>query len=454
MSKILGALALLAVLGAAGFGYWWWNTPCREGCNVILIMVDTLSADHLAAYGYERDTMPKTEAFFKNGVIFDDATANSPWTLPSFTGMYFSDIASRIAYAELDNGSRPTLQSALRERDVTLRAVERVPQSFISDGISRLFSESEKADTDINEHVFDAARRELESLEGNDAPFFLLVHTFAAHDPYAPDEPYEKLFGESDEYPTVDMNMLRAESAEEAPDRHTADVFRLRYDQQLSEVDAQISSFLETIPSATLKNTVVIFSADHGEAFNEHKFLWHGNSLFREELHIPLMMRVPGVSARRIAEPVSLMDMAPTVLSFFNIPAPDTFKGESLSPLMRGGSLGTRIIPLVQGFPYYLKMKPGTLKTYSSLDDAGAAGTERKIIDPYAAGVRMGDEKAFLFYPQNPADAVKIPELSLYNLAADSYETENLAEGKTLAGLPVPFKNALEALANEGMLRP
>ena len=80
--------------------------PCARGCNVILIMVDTLSAKHLATYGYERDTMPRTEAFFEKGVVFEQASSNAPWTLPSFTSMYFSDVASRISFADIERGAR------------------------------------------------------------------------------------------------------------------------------------------------------------------------------------------------------------------------------------------------------------------------------------------------------------------------------------------------------------
>jgi arylsulfatase A-like enzyme len=209
-----------------------------------------------------------------------------------------------------------------------------------------------------------------------------------------------------------------------------------------------MSEFLNTIPKNTLKNTVIIFASDHGEAFGEHDMLYHANSLFQEETHIPLMMRIPGVKPQRISEPVSLLDIAPTVLSFFNIPKPESFIGEDLKPLFAGGSLGTRAILSENGSPFFFGPNFNPPRLQASLEDAGALGLNRPLIEILSTGVRVGSHTAFFLYPTEQKIPKKHMGLHWYNLENDPTESENLATGD-VTSLPAELREPLKALDEE-----
>lgn len=440
----IGAGVLLVAVVLWGANYI--TGPCGIRCNVILIMVDTLSGEHIGTYGYDRDTMPEVTAFFeKRGVIFDNATSNATWTLPSFTGMYFSDIASRVTYAELSDGSRPSLQSALRADDVTIRAIRPSGENFIFDAITRLYNKDEIIPATEFKNSIELGTEEYKKLSTSDNPFFLLVHTFEVHDPYNPDAPYNELFGQTEAYPTVTMNDVIGVNAGTIPVTPTLiDTFRLRYDQQLAQADHHIATFLNNIAPSVLSRTVIILAADHGESFYEHGSVWHGgNGLYQSETHIPLMMMIPGVMPGRISETVSLADIAPTVLSFMKIPAPKEFTGENLLPLIQGDSLEDRVIPLITGFPFYLSPK-NTKNPPKTLDDVHAVGANRAIVIPKSYGARIGMQK--LFVQIDPETAAET--WHWYDLAKDPAEKNNLAAHPDTA-LPKNLKDAVDRIRRE-----
>lgn len=436
----LALLLCVIVLGALAFVG---RAPCQSGCNVILIMVDTLSAKHLAVYGYDRDTMPQTTAFFREGTIFENARSNAPWTLPSFSSMYFSDVASSITFAQLDDESRPNLPLELRNAGVALRVIRPKGENFIFNTITRLFEPEEVTWTnEESKSSLDVMSEEITRLSQGGSPFFLVVHTFEAHDPYRPHEPFDEYFDQTDEHPIVTMQTLAAANqAGVPPNPEDVDVYRLRYDQQLAQTDTHLARVLHNIPPEVLKDTAIIFSSDHGESFGEHGKLWHASSgLYEEELRVPLMMRVPGTAARMISEPVSLLDMAPTVLALMGHPAPDTFKGTSLIPVLSGGSIGNRVIPFVSGFPFF--RKPGdTSNIQTNLEEAGAAGSDRPIIDLTGFGFYHKEQKVFSFWGVGAANGIH-----WYDLASDPDEQINLARENTL---PPALEEALTT--TEGM---
>lgn len=446
LKHLLVIVLMLGVIASSGF-LWWQSQPCRSGCNVILIMVDTLSAKHLATYGYERDTMPKTTAFFEeDGIIFENANSNAPWTLPSFNSMYFSDLASRITFADLENESRPTLQSELRKNGVQIRAVA-LRDHVIFDAITRLYKDSELQSTG-DAAPFRLGLVELLGLEQEEKPFFLLIHSFQAHDPYQPPEPYNTLYEETEKYPVVTRDEILGAYRSGNITEETTDIFRLRYDQQLSLVDDNLAEFLRAIPEETLKDTAIILASDHGEAFGEHGMLYHANSLFQEETHIPLMMRVPGAPAKRISEPVSLLDMTPTVLSFFNIPISDSFNGKDLKEVISGGTLGVRTIPSVNGSPFFFGPNFNPPRLQKSLEDAGAQGLALPLIEVLSIGVRSGDETAFIVYPTEQKIPKKHVGLHWYNLKEDPKELKNLILDDK-SNMPPELEKTLKVLDEE-----
>lgn len=405
--------------------------PCPNGCNVLLIMVDTLSANHMDLYGYDRATMPKTAAFFSKGVVFDNAYSAAPWTFASFPSMYFSDLSSTISYQDLEgHTTRATMQSALRDHGVTVRGSLQPPSQFIVQTVDLPFKQDEQFPltanlynkTDLTTKVFTDAATELHNLEKTPTKrFFMMAHTFQVHDPYMPADPYDTFFA-STTVGTVTMNdLLKVNldiSTHVSSHKEDSVPYALRYDQGLAQLDQVLDAFLGSLSKETLKNTVIILAADHGEAFGEHEFFWHGHSLYDEEMHVPLAMYVPNMKPMRVTEPVSLLDIAPTILSLERVPVPATFTGRSLLPLFSGGTLGNRVLRFENGYPSFLsqdKLKPG-VKPPATLEETGVLNTTEHLINQTEIGVRSGD--ILLFTDQK--------QTLLFDLAKDPQEKDNL----------------------------
>lgn len=420
--------------------------PCPSGCSVILIVIDTLGAQHIGAYGYERDTMPLTTAFFeKNGVIFDDVTSAASWTFPSFAAIYFSDTPSSVTYSDYEGlTNRPQLFSALRNAGVQMLGIQffnsPITGYFILDAVyglaqegekirasdapSRLSSDSATAKKIAAQEKFSAAERALESLGSSRTPFFMMMHFLLVHDPYTTTAPYNTHFSDATTTPVVTMDMILSENKKVEHASSTVDTYRLRYDQNIAQMDALLSDFLDSLSTTTLSHTAIIVTADHGEAFDEHGELFHGFSLYQEELHVPFFMHIPGISPRRIREPISLMDIAPTILELQGVSVPESFTGASLIPLLTGKKVAPRVLPFEMGYPDFLdvnNIEPGD-SVPPTLRAAGVYGSGAPIVDVSGRGARYGVYKLIVH------DGPPVQE-EFYNLATDPEERHNLLTG-------------------------
>jgi arylsulfatase A-like enzyme len=149
-----------------------------------------------------------------------------------------------------------------------------------------------------------------------------------------------------------------------------------RYARALTLVDAQLGRLLEAVEAQGLgPRTYVIVTADHGEAFGEHRRMAHGNSLYQEIAHVPLVIRGPGIAPATVATRVSLIDLGPTILDLFGLPTPAAFMGESLLPALAGqpfaptrpilaqlGSLRSLVTP--EGLKVIRNTHGGTVEAY------------------------------------------------------------------------------------------
>ncbi len=416
---------------------------CTEGCNVIIIVVDTLAAGHLRTYGYDRDTMPRTEQFFSSGTIFENAYSGAPWTLPSFASLYFSNVPSQVTFKDLARNGKPSFVSAARDAGSTIYGVLLPNTVFVTDAVNSPFMEEEieYGGTDTFSKAEGAVRRLLEQSKRTDNQFLLMVHTFDAHDPYSPLPPYDSAFGTSERNKTVTMqDILRANQAA-TPTMETLHDYTLRYDQQLLRLDDKLGKFLESIPESALDDTVVILMSDHGEAFWEHGHFWHGLSLHKEEMHVPFMVRAPGTDVLRVTEPISLLDLGPTVLSVMGISSPETFVGDDISPLLTGGSLGKRLLRYENGYPFSLHTITPDIVPPSSLAAVGAWDTNLPVIEKSSEGARWSN----LVYMR----AVRVPSKSfMFDLSSDPAEKKSLlatTTARTHAPLVKQFKEMLHA---------
>ncbi|HED65580.1 MAG TPA: hypothetical protein ENJ09_08495 [Planctomycetes bacterium] len=334
--------------------------PGPAGPNVALIVIDTLRADALGCMGGEAAT-PNLDALAARGTLFEEALAPSSWTLPA-TGSLFTSTQPWRHGLE-DFGRRldpdlPTLPERLSGSGWRTRAV--VANPFVNEraGFARGFELFDVYDHEF-ERRFLAARLFGAALEvaglfrdpsrallprlasgypflasrlsfyvldedvnarvaryappptPNDAPIqdFLYAHYVAPHTPYL-------------EHP------LRFLKKGLPLEERNVEALRVRYLGEVEETDRAVGELLEMLS----EDTIVIVTADHGEEFLEHGRFEHGHGLHREVLHVPLIIAGPGLaSGKRVETPVSLVDVAPTILELCGIDLPESFEGISLA---------------------------------------------------------------------------------------------------------------------------
>jgi len=339
--------------------------PRPDQPNVLLISIDTLRADHLGLYGYPRSTSPRLDAWLsRNGVVFDEATAAAPWTYPSHVSMLTGiDAVRHGAYfgdQPIDLRPWSPLAARLRERGYSTMAV--TGGGFVDAQLG--FA----AGFDLYRSWPDPATRDRE-LEGNleflrsllasglSEPFFLFFHTYEVHAPNRARQPY---FGRFSKHPSQlevvgdpafgpnpangfvagSGALLRGSDGGLAA--LPADLASLPadlYDSAIAYTDERVGALLEQIDALGLaRNTVVVFTSDHGESLGEHGRYWHGN-IDEPNLRVPLVISLPERrrAGLRIAAPVRLIDIAPTLLDLVGESATG-LDGVSLRMLLEGGS--------------------------------------------------------------------------------------------------------------------
>ena len=303
--------------------------------NVVLISLDTLRADHLSSWGYPRRTSPRIDAdLVARGAAFRDVSTTFPRTdvahASLFTGLYpaAQAVPGRI---DADGGVR-MLTEALRDSGRTTAAF--TEDAFVAGSFGFWFGFDRFVERSFVEHgrgvrtFADGARW---AAAHRDRPFFLFLHTYKTHDPYVSGERFQTLFrGESARETRADRLVPEANRAE-------LDA----YDRTIREADELVGEFLDELRRSGLdESTLVVLLSDHGEAFGEHGISRHGTGFQQEQLHVPLVLRGPGVAAgRTIDTPASLVDVAPTVLELVGLPQLPLGMGTSLAPGLRGEAL-------------------------------------------------------------------------------------------------------------------
>jgi arylsulfatase A-like enzyme len=304
--------------------------------NVILMSLDTLRAKSVSAYGSPRPTTPNLDQLVGDaGIVFDDADTTAPHTLWAhmsiFTGRYVRDLGDFRPLRPL-SGAIATLPERLRASGWDTAAFTEDGFVMPDTGFRRGFaSYHENTSPNLHEPLGQSAKTFHAAIdwlaERRDRPTFLFVHTYEVHFPYTPPPPYDEAF-------------------EPASGRHGPNARELlRYEQETRYLDDEIRAFLEALDGLGLgTRTLLVVTSDHGEEFLEHGRTRHGSQVYDESIHVPLMMRWPAVvpAGRRIGTPVSLVDVAPTILDLVGAPPLLGTNGESLVPLFTGGSFSER----------------------------------------------------------------------------------------------------------------
>ncbi len=302
-----------------------WTQAGNDAPNVLLITIDTLRADHLACYGYQKIHTPHIDQLAAAGIRFANAFSAVPITLPShtviLTGSYPMHTGMHDFSGNKLNASQPTLATILRAQGYTTGAVVGSAVLDSRFGLNRGF--------DFYYSNFDFSRLSESNLDDMERPgnevvdrglawlarngqkkFFLWLHLYDPHFPYHPPAPY------STEYKT-----------------HP-------YDGEIAFDDAQVGRVLRYLKEKNLYDrTLIVLAADHGEGLGEHGEKTHGFFIYDSTLHVPLIVKLPASRAaapRVVKSSVGLVDIAPTILAVTGAGVPKEAQGRNLLPLMSG----------------------------------------------------------------------------------------------------------------------
>ncbi len=347
LSPSLRIVGLTTLLGLSTFGCGERAAPPPEPFyNVILISIDTLRADHLGAYGYDRPTTPRVDEFAGEAVRFDQTIAQAPSTLHSHASILSSLIpqhhrASWGAKTRLDEAA-VTLPEVLLEHGYRTAAFTGGGQMAKIFGLDQGFEIYREPGA---QHFAGTVRHGIDWMEENgDSPFFLFLHNYEVHHPYEPRDPYSDLLrvpyeGELGDVITKEL-LDEINKGDREIDQADLDHIISRYDAEIRSMDDGFGVLIDHLRKTGLYDrTMIVFTSDHGEEFNEHGFVgWHSHTLYDELLRVPLIIKYPGngYGGTVVERQVRSIDIAPTITAFLGLPAPTGCHGVDLTPLING----------------------------------------------------------------------------------------------------------------------
>ena len=319
----LAALAAAAILLVPRF-----LPETRRPLNIVLVTADTLRADHLPAYGYDRVKTPNLDRMSAAGIVFEQTATVVPLTLPSHSSMFTGTFP--MHHGVRDNGGyylgqeQITLAETLKENGYQtggfVAAFVLDSRWGLNQGFDRYFD-----DFDLNKfervgldtvqrrggEVLDEALRWMEVVK--DDRFFAWIHFYDAHTPYEAPEPF--------------LSQYRGYPA-------------ARYDGEIAYVDSLMGRLFDWLSRNDLdEDTLVVFIGDHGESLGQHDENAHGFFVYDATMRVPFLLRVPYRDVPRggrVEAQVRTVDLMPTLLDLVGLRSPEPVQGASLVPLLTG----------------------------------------------------------------------------------------------------------------------
>ena len=325
LSTIL-VIVLVAAVAAAG-GYWFLHrgpnltAGAYKDYNLLFITLDTLRADHLPIYGYTGVKTPNLDRFAEDSYVFQDAISHAPLTLPSHASMFTGMLP--IGHGVRDNAgyfvdpARKTLAEIFKEKGYSTAAFV---SSFVltsrwqlNQGFDFYYDNFNLAEfkklnpQDAQRPAQDTQREAAHWIESNQKKrFFCWVHFYDPHDPYEPPEPYKSQYSNP-------------------------------YDGEIAYLDEYVGKLLARLAELKLSDrTIVVITGDHGESLGEHKELTHAMFIYNTTQHVPLLIKVPGKSGKKVMDLVRHIDLAPTILDFMGWKPEPEMQGKSLLNMLNG----------------------------------------------------------------------------------------------------------------------
>lgn len=319
--------------------------------NVLVMLIDTLRADKLKPYNPQtRVKTPGLLRFLENAITMHDARGQECWTKPSVATL-LSSLYPWQHNAFSDDSRVPDSVELLPEyfRGRGYRTAAFIANGYVSDkfGFGRGWDDYRNYIRENRRSVAqDVAADVLEWFDARpkQKPFFLYVHTIDPHVPYKPPKSFLAMYDSAPYSGPVDFSrtneLLEKVKIGKLP-LNDRDKLRLQalYDGEISYHDVHFAAIFDGLEKRGLRDdTLVVITADHGEEFWDHGSVGHGHSLYDELVHVPLILRIPGVTEGNavLRGDVGLVDVAPTILDALKLPIPDTMSGRSFLPELLG----------------------------------------------------------------------------------------------------------------------
>lgn len=402
--------------------------PNKNIKGVVMIVLDTMRADHLSCYGYSRETSPNLSRLAKQGFLFEYAISSAPWTLPAMAGVFCGGMPSSQTF---DGRLKKSFVEPLQRAGVRTAAITEggfVSSHFGFDRGFSLYVDGGEADQvkqegshvqaripDPEGRIEDTFRQATEWLEMHksnhaNSRFFLYIHTYEPHAPYTRTRFAEGMnpgrVGET--FQTETLTKLQSGALSFNADE--LKYLTALYDGGIHKSDYHVGELLDTLKRLDLfDKTMVMVTSDHGEELGEHYPAFagdHGHSLFDELVRVPMIVYDPRAShgGMRIESQVRLFDVMPTVLDALNVKPSFSAMGKSLLPLMYGKETEGRL----------------------AIGGATKVGPERIFVR------WLGYKTIRVVNPQPKGPPLKPapPAIALFDLQGDPNETRDLSAQK------------------------
>jgi arylsulfatase A-like enzyme len=303
--------------------------------NLVVILIDTLRADHLPFYGYQKNTAPFLSTIAEKSVVFENAFSTCSYTAPAtasiFTSMYPSQhgvITGHFANLKLQKGNQTVKFDKIPEEIMTLgeeisslglRSYGVADNLNIAKhtGFAQGFDKFETYQYKTAEVINKTLMSWKDEIESNKR-YFTYIHYMDPHAPYHQRAPW---------YEHSEDSIQAMKNA---------------YDSEISYLDSHIEKMFKEFK--WLDNSIVVILADHGEEFKEHGRIGHGKTLYREVIEVPFLIYVPGLKSARIKNYVTTMDLLPTLSGLLRFPAKNSWQGHDLTQIINKNTIPDRTL--------------------------------------------------------------------------------------------------------------
>jgi arylsulfatase A-like enzyme len=381
------AIVIIVGLGFIGFILYFTIVERDKGKSILLIVADTLRADHLGCYGFDLSTSPNIDRLAARGITFDRFYTVVPSTLASVTSMMTSLYPKD--HGAFRNGFKghenlQVLGDIVREKGYETAAFVAsycLSKKFGMDKGFDIFSAKfTKRNPSIKETIYCGAKTVTNNFlkwvrdRDIEEPFFAMVHYFDPHWPYDPPTQYMKFFDvkKMSEYDSLHPEQKPSEAPSDVPptgkDPSLRELnFHGLYCAEIRFMDAQIGRIMQYLEdSGLLKDTIVIFVSDHGETFWEHDDLFnHGLFVYDTTIRVPMIISCPGFipEGTRVDDLLSTLDLAPTICELAGTTPPSVFEGKSFKERLYGiETLNKREVPVFSEATMPFEVEEGALR--------------------------------------------------------------------------------------------